>query len=250
VVRSTQATAAVDLDGVGVGPLDLGPHLLEEADQVIHLGLPGRGPDDGVAVREGRCKNRVLRSHHRYEREPDLRSAKAARRRREVIAVAVLDRRSERPHRLDVKVDRTPPDPVAARVADDHPAEPAQQRTEQHERRPHLGRRLERDEQPVDVARRDLVDVRLGVVDDDAEVAERLGHDPDVLDLGHVGEPAALAGERRRGEHLQGRVLRAADRDLAGQGHAALDPEDLPGHRLRRELPVEGFRVSHIARQL
>ena len=48
--------------------------------------------------------------------------------RREVVAVAVLDVGAERPHRLDVEVDRPPPDPVAAGVADDHPAEPGEER--------------------------------------------------------------------------------------------------------------------------
>jgi hypothetical protein len=134
------------------------------------------------------------------------------------------------------------------RVADDHPAEPAQKRPEEHEAGPHLGRRLERDEEPLDVARRDLVDVRVGVVDDDAEVAERLGHDPDILDLGHVREPAAFPGERRRGEHLQRGVLRAADRDRAGQRPAALDPEHLVGDRFGYEFPVERFRVGHSVR--
>jgi hypothetical protein len=37
--------------------------------------------------------------------------------------------------------------------------------------------------------------------------AQHLRHDADVLDLGHVLEPAPLAGEGRRGEQLQGRVL-------------------------------------------
>ena len=199
-----------------------------------------------MAVREGRGEHRVLGPHDRHEREPDLRPAEAARRGREVIAVAVLDGRAERPHRLDVEVDRPPPDPVAARVADDHPAEPRQERTEEHERGPHLGSGLERHEQPFDVARRDLVDVLLRVVDHDAEVAERLGHDPHVLDLGHVREPAALAGQGRRREHLQGGVLRAADRHLTAERHAALDPEHLPGDRIRRELPVEWSGVGHI----
>ena len=52
--------------------------------------------------------------------------------------------------------------------------------------RPHLGRRLERHEQPVDVARGDLVDVVGRVIDDDAQVAQGVGHHPHVLDLGHV----------------------------------------------------------------
>src|SRR5258705_8705793 len=83
------------------------------------------------------------------------------------------------------------------------------------------------------------------MVDDDAEVAQRPGHDPDLLDLRDVRESAALTGQGRRGEHLERRVLRAADRDLATQRHAALDAEDLAGHRLGRELPVEGLGVSH-----
>ena len=86
--------------------------------------------------------------------------AQAARRAGEVVAVAVLDLGAQGPHRVDVEVDRPPADPVAARVADDHPAEPGEERAEQDERGAHLGRRLERHEQPVDVARGDLVDVR------------------------------------------------------------------------------------------
>ena len=88
---------------------------------------------------------------------------------REVVAVAVLDRGAEGAHRVDVQVDRPAADPVAARVADDDPPEARQERPEQHEAGAHLGRRLERHEQPLDVARGDLVDVvRLGMVDDDA----------------------------------------------------------------------------------
>ena len=164
-------------------------------------------------------------------------AAQPAGRRREVVAVAVLDRGAQRAHRLDVEVDRPPADPVAARVADDDPPEPGQQRPEEHEAGAHPGGRLERDEQPLDVARGDLVDVVGRVVDDDPEVAQGLGHDPHVLDLGDVGEPAALAGQGRRGEQLEGRVLGAADRHGPLQRPAALDPEDLAGDRLRAGTP-------------
>ena len=92
----------------------------------------------------------------------------------EVVAVAVLDVGAQGAHRIDVQVDRPTADPVAARVADDDPAEAGQQRPEQDEAGAHLGRRLERHEQPVDVARRDLVGVGCRVVHDDAQVAQRL----------------------------------------------------------------------------
>ncbi len=64
---------------------------------------------------------------------------------------------------------------VAARVADDDPAEASQERTEQDEAGPHLGRGFERDEEPVHVARGDLVDVALRVVHRHADVAQNLG---------------------------------------------------------------------------
>ncbi len=197
------------------------------------------------ALGEGRRQHRVLGAHHRHEREADLGAAQPAGRGREVVAVAVLDRGAERAHRLDVEVHRPAPDPVAAGVADDDLPEAGQERAEQDEARAHPGCRLERHEQPLDVARGDLVDVVGRMVDDDAEVAQRLGHDPHVLDLRDVGEAAALAGQRRRGQQLERRVLRPADRHRPGQRPATLDPEDLPGDRLGPELPMERPRVSH-----
>ena len=144
-----------------------------------------------------------------------------------------------------MEVDRPPPDPVTARVADDDPPETGQQRAEEHEAGAHPGGRLERDEQPLDVARGDLVDVVGRVIDDDAEVAQRLGHDPHVLDLGDVGEPAALTGQGRGGQHLERGVLGAADRDDPRQRLSPDDPEDLAGDRLGPVLPVERSCFSH-----
>ena len=78
VLGAAEATLAVDLDRVRVGPLDLGAHLLEEGDQVVDLGLLGGGPDHRVAVGERRGEHRVLGAHDRHEREADLRPAEPA----------------------------------------------------------------------------------------------------------------------------------------------------------------------------
>ena len=102
---------------------------------------------------------RVLRAHDRDDGERHVGAAQPARRAREVVAVAVLDLGAQGAHRVDVQVDRPPADPVAAGVADDDPPEARQERPQQDEAGAHLGRRLERHEQPVDVARGDLVDV-------------------------------------------------------------------------------------------
>ena len=124
VLRATQTTLAVDLDGVRVGALDLRAHLLQEHDQVVDLGFLRGGADHGMAVGKRGREHRVLGAHDRHEREADLAAPQSTRRRREVVAVSILDLRAERPHRVDVEVHRPAADPVAARVADDHPAEP------------------------------------------------------------------------------------------------------------------------------
>ena len=245
VIGAPEALATFDLDGVRIGPLDRRAHRLEERDQVVHLGLLGGRPDDRGPLGQGRGQHRVLRAHHRHERETDLAAAEASRRGGEVVAVPVLDRGTERPHRLDVEVDGAAADPVAAGVADDDLPEPGQERTQEDEACAHPRCRLERNEQPFDVAGGYLVDVIGRVVDDDPEVTQRLGHDPHVLDLRDVREATAFAGQRRGGQQLERGVLRATDRDGPRQRPAALDPEDLLGDRLRPELPVERPRVSH-----
>ena len=144
-----------------------------------------------------------------------------------------------------MEVDRAPPNAIAAGVADDDAAEPGEERPQEHEAGAHLGCRLEWHEQPLDVAGGDLVVVFAGVVDHDADVAERFGHDPHVLDLRHIREPAALTCQRGGGEQLEGGILRAADANRARQRLAALDAKDLARDRLRVELPVKRSGVSH-----
>ena len=79
VVGAAQPLAALDLDGVGVGPLDLGAHLAQEVDEVVDLRLLGRRADGRVALGQGRREHRVLGAHDRHEREADLRPAQPAR---------------------------------------------------------------------------------------------------------------------------------------------------------------------------
>jgi hypothetical protein len=83
------------------------------------------------------------------------------------------------------------------------------------------------------------------MIDDDAEVAQGLGHGPNVFDLRDVGEAAPLAGQGGGRQQLECRVLGPADRHRPAQGSPALDPENLANDGLRMELPVERARVSH-----
>ena len=139
-----------------------------------------------------------------------------------------------------------PADPVAARVADDDPPEPGQERAEQDEAGAHLGGGLERHEQPLDVARGDLVACSARVRSTTTPRSLQCRATTRTSSMsGHVRQAAALAGQRRCGHQLERGVLRAADGHRAAERPATLDAEELPGHWFRPVLPVERSSVSH-----
>ena len=144
----------------GCRPLDLRAHLLQEGDEIVDLGLLSSRLDDRVAIRQNCRQHRVLGTHDGDLGEGDRAAPEPAGRLGEVVAVAVLDLRPKSPHGIDVEVHGTPADPIPAGVADDDPSESRQERTQQDEARPHLGRGLERHEEPLRVAGGDLVNVR------------------------------------------------------------------------------------------
>ena len=144
--------------------------------------------DHRRAARQGGGQHRVLGAHHRHVREGDPRAAQPAGRLGEVVAVLVLDLGPEGPHRLDMQVDRPPPDPVAAGVADDHAPEAGQERAEQDERGAHLHRRLERHEEPVGGRGRDLQPALLERGDLEADVGHGAAQDLHVADARDVAQ--------------------------------------------------------------
>ena len=170
VLGASQPATTLDLDAIGRGPLDLSAHVHQEGDQVIDLGLSGGRLDDGVPDRESRRQHGVLSPHHRDLREVHTATAQPAGGLREVVAVAVLDLGAQGPHRVDVQVHGPAADPVPAGVADDDAPETCQQRAEQDEAGPHLGRRLEGHEQPLGVAAGNFVDVGFRMIDGHADV--------------------------------------------------------------------------------
>ena len=109
------------------GPLDVRAHRAQHRDQVVGLRLAGGILDHGGALRENRGEQGVFGAHHRDVRELDDGPPKASLRCvGEVVAVLVLHLGAHGGHGLDVQVDRPPPDPVTAGIADDHAPESAQ----------------------------------------------------------------------------------------------------------------------------
>ena len=137
-------------------------------------------------------------------------------------------------------------DPVAAGVRDDDLPEAGEERAQEDEARAHLRGRLERHEQPVHVAGRDLVDVRLG---DDPP---RLPRSWSVSTMTRTSSISGTFVNRQRSpvrvaaaSSLRAAFFEPLTRTVAAERHASLDAEDLARHRRRRELPVERPGVSH-----
>ena len=64
VGSTTKPTSSLDLDGVGSSTFDLGPHGLQEDDEVVYFGLLGGRTDHGVPIGERGRQHRVLGAHH------------------------------------------------------------------------------------------------------------------------------------------------------------------------------------------
>ena len=174
----------------------------------------------------------------RDEREGHLAAAQPAGRAREVVAVAVVDVGAQGAHRLDVQVDRPPADPVAAGVADDDPPEARQQRAQQDEAGAHLGRRLERHEQPVHVARGDLVDVRAPGWSTTTPRSRRVSAMTRTSSISGTlvnrqRSPVSVAAA----SSLSAAFLAPLIRHRAAERPAALDAEGLPRSRARAGTP-------------
>ena len=97
---TAQPAAALDLDDVRGGALDICAHRLQQADEVVDLRLAGGRADGGVAVGQRGRQHGVLRAHDGDVREDDVTAAQPSGRLREVVAVAVVDGGAQRLHGL------------------------------------------------------------------------------------------------------------------------------------------------------
>ena len=99
-------------------------HAVEERGEVGDLRLAGRVVDDGRALREDCRHQRVLGRAHARVLEQDARAGQQVGARLDV-AVCELERRAELLEPLQVHVDRTRTEVVAARHRDTRPTQPA-----------------------------------------------------------------------------------------------------------------------------
>ena len=75
--RELAAVGADDVDDVGAGAVHLGAHLVEDAAELLDLGLARAVDERGAALRERRGHHQVLGAGHRRQVEDDLGAAQA-----------------------------------------------------------------------------------------------------------------------------------------------------------------------------
>ena len=256
VLAAVQPLGAVDRQQVRADALDVGAHRHEHPREVLHVGLAGRVADHGRAGRECGGHQRVLGRHHRGLVHEHVGGTQPARGAQHDLAVAVGGG-AHRPERVQVRVQATAADHIAARRRHHGPPEPRQQWTGQQERRPDLLGQLGLDLDLRDArtlvhargAERDLVGP--APVDAHADRAEDREHRVDIPDPRNVAHDHLVLGQDRRGEDRQRAVLVPGRDHCAGQRSAAFDYELLHGlsarspaqHRAGRG--ASGKRNSH-----
>ena len=216
---------AVHVHHVGADPVDRGAHAGQQPREVLDVRLGRRVADDGRAGRQRGRHQRVLRAHHRRLVHEEVARPQAAVGRAQADVAAVLDVRSERAERVQVRIQAAAPDHVAAGRRQQRLAEAGEQRPGDQERGADLLGQV-----GVDVGLGDRVglqgdDVPVAPVDLHAEILQQHDQGLGVADPGHVPEHDLLVREQARGQQRQGRVLVAGGHDGAGQRHAAFDDE-------------------------
>ena len=156
VCCTVQRINALDFNHIWCSALDLCPHRIQERDEIVHLWLLSRRLDARRPFCEDCGEHCILCPHHGDVREGDVCAAQPAAALRKVIAIAIVNLCAERAHCIYMEIDGASSNPIAARIADDDATESREEWAEQHEARAHLSRRLERNEEPLHVARSEI----------------------------------------------------------------------------------------------
>jgi hypothetical protein len=155
----------------------------------------------------------------------------AARRGRFHIARGELDLCAQAFERFQVQVDRAVADRAAAGQRHGRLAGTGEQRAEHQNRRPHLAHHVVgRDGRSDFLGLEGHAAAELAFPDArdlgrNAKHVEQMSKGVDVGEARQIGEGQLLVGEKRARHQGQRRVLRSADRDLAVEAVAALDPD-------------------------
>ena len=156
VCCAVQRINTLDFNHIWCSTLDLRAHCVEKRDEIVYLWFARSGLNACCPFCEDCGKHCILCPHHGDVREGDLCAAQPAATLRKVVAISIVNLCAERAHCINMEIDGASSNSIATRIADDDATESRKKWTEQHEARAHLGRRLQRNEEPLHVARSEI----------------------------------------------------------------------------------------------
>src|SRR6266508_1254829 len=224
VLATAQPLDPADLQAVGADPGDPGAERVQEAAEVLHVGLAGGVADDRLAIGHGGRDDGVLGGRHRRLVEEHLAAAQPARLQLQ-RATLEIGGHAERPEGQQVRVEAPPADAVTARRGQHAAAGPRQQRAGQQHRAADQGAEHGIQRGPVDVAGVDAHGVGLDLGHLGAGGGDELEHGLDVADVGDVSQQDWLIGEQQSGNDRQSTILVAGRADHATQRLSTFDDE-------------------------
>jgi hypothetical protein len=230
IIDHAQRIDALDHQHVAADAADARAARVEEAAQVLDLGLHRRRFELRRALRQRRGQQHVRGAEHRRAHVAAEEQHVAARRARDRhVAVRHLDAAAEVAQALEVQVDRAVAEHAAARIADRRDAAPRPQRTENDEAGAHrayevVGRDVERLVLRLDLERAVVVPLVAH-----AEPLEDAQHVEHVGEARHVAQQHRAIDEQGRREDRQRTVLAAGDTNGAAETAAPPDSDSIQG---------------------
>ncbi|HJW40854.1 MAG TPA: hypothetical protein VJ476_06455 [Rhizomicrobium sp.] len=226
---AVQPIHALDHDARRAEARNARAHGDQAAGDVVDLRLEGGVGNHGFASGEHRGHHGVFGRADRGKGKFDMRAAQALGRPGDDIAFLKLDIGAQHLKRLDVEIDRTAANRIAARQRYFRVALARDERTEHQEARPHLGDNVVRCCRVDDISggqRQTPALPHAGTrrpVHFGAEMAQEIEHHEDVPDRWHVIEGHRLVGQKAGRHQRHCRVLRTTDRNLTLEAAAAPD---------------------------
>jgi hypothetical protein len=242
-LASAQSLDAPDGEHIRADAFYLGAERGEEPAEILDVRLARGVADHGLALRQRRRHEGVLRRHHARLVEEDPLATEAVS--PHFVAAVHLDQRPELGQRVDVRVEPTSADHVAAGRRNTCAAGAGKQGTRKQERGPNPARELFVDLAGRQLGRLHANFIRAAPVGIHAELGEQANHRLDVPDSRHIGQRHRLVRQQAGSEDGQRSILVPGRGDAAVQALGALDDERLHerlGDSSRRHL--RGYRTD------
>ena len=181
-----QRINTLDFNHIWCSALDLRAHCVEKRDQIVYLWFARSGLNARCPFCKDCGEHCILCPHHGDVREGDICAAQSTAALCKVVAIAIVNLCAERAHCINMKIDWASSNPIAARIADDDATESRKEWAEQHEARAHLGRRLQRNEEPLHVTRGEIHRAICFAFHRNAKIAECVAQHLNIKDLWDV----------------------------------------------------------------